>query len=88
VAWVEVKFAIASNGSVIDALVVRASHPGQFDAEALEAVRRWRYNPAARDGKPVHKTDALVRLVFDVTESEWHLSCGAPVRTPSGDPSL
>jgi len=44
---VEVSLRIAADGSVEAVEVVRADPPGVFDREAVLAVRRWRYAPAA-----------------------------------------
>lgn len=42
---VQVEFTVASDGSVSAARVVRANPPRTFDREALNAVRRWRFEP-------------------------------------------
>jgi periplasmic protein TonB len=42
---VQVEFTVAVDGSVTDARVVRADPPRTFDREALNAVRRWRFEP-------------------------------------------
>jgi TonB family protein len=43
---------IGIDGSVRDAVVIRGVNP-RIDAEAVRAVKRWRYTPARRDGYPV-----------------------------------
>ena len=46
------KFRIGTDGSVIEPRV--ASSPGHdYSYLALEAVKRWRYQPATCDGRPV-----------------------------------
>ncbi|RZA25302.1 MAG: energy transducer TonB, partial [Lysobacteraceae bacterium] len=40
-----VEITIGTDGSVTNARVVRASPPRVFDREALNAVRRWRFEP-------------------------------------------
>jgi protein TonB len=42
---VQVEFTVAVDGSVSAARVVRADPPRVFDREALNAVRRWRFEP-------------------------------------------
>ncbi|MDH5830745.1 energy transducer TonB [Luteimonas sp. M1R5S18] len=42
---VQVEFTVAVDGSVSAARVVRADPPRTFDREALNAVRRWRFEP-------------------------------------------
>ncbi|MBO9718022.1 MAG: energy transducer TonB [Pseudoxanthomonas sp.] len=40
-----VEFTVGTNGSVTDARVLRANPARTFDREALNAVRRWRFEP-------------------------------------------
>jgi len=40
-----VELTIGTDGSVTDARVLRANPPRVFDREALNAVRRWRFEP-------------------------------------------
>ncbi|WP_202844970.1 energy transducer TonB [Luteimonas saliphila] len=42
---VQLEFTVAVDGSVSSARVVRADPPRTFDREALNAVRRWRFEP-------------------------------------------
>lgn len=44
---------VAADGSVAAAKVERADPAGVFDASALETVKKWRFTPATKDGKPV-----------------------------------
>ena len=44
---------VAADGSVAAAKVERADPAGVFDATALEKVKKWRFTPAMKDGKPV-----------------------------------
>lgn len=44
---VQVEFTVAVDGSVSAARVVRANPPRTFDREALNAVRRWRFEPVS-----------------------------------------
>ena len=40
--------------------VVRAEGPPQLQQAAIEAARRWKFNPTAIDGQPVKVTGYLV----------------------------
>ncbi|MDO1527656.1 energy transducer TonB [Fulvimonas sp. R45] len=51
--WVEVDFTVDVEGDVRDAKVAEAQPRHVFDRSALEAVNRWKFEPAMRDGKPV-----------------------------------
>lgn len=44
---VQVEFTVGTDGSVIDARVVRSNPPRVFDREAIAAVRRWRFQPVS-----------------------------------------
>ena len=64
--WVVVEFTVSTAGTVKDAEVV-ASEPGNvFDRAALNAVRKWKYNPKMQDGKPVERSGVKVRLDFEM----------------------
>ena len=64
--WVVVEFTISTAGTVKDAQVV-ASEPGNvFDRAAVQAVRKWKYNPKVVDGKAVERTGMKIRLDFEM----------------------
>lgn len=48
-----IRVRIAPNGRVIEAIPVDATHPAFCDATERHALRRWRFEPATRDGVPV-----------------------------------
>jgi protein TonB len=54
---VHLKVFVGPRGRVEDALVVRSSGDDRLDAAAEAAVRRWRYHPARRGGRPVASLD-------------------------------
>lgn len=51
--FVIVEFTINGQGETEDISVVEAEPRGSFDNEARRAVRRWEFEPALRDGRPV-----------------------------------
>lgn len=64
--WVVVEFTISTAGTVRDAEVV-ASEPGTiFDKAAVQAVRKWKYQPKIKDGKPIERAGVKVRLDFEM----------------------
>ena len=64
--WVVLEFTISTAGTVKDVEVV-ASEPGTvFDRAAVQAVRKWKYNPKILDGKPVERPGVKVRLDFEM----------------------
>lgn len=54
--WVQVEFTVTSEGSVANARVLDADPPRTFDRAALDAVQRWNFNPAMRNGSAVEAT--------------------------------
>jgi TonB family protein len=57
--WVDVQFVVKSDGLVSDVIITGAEPVGIFEQAAVDAVRRWRYKPAQRDG---HAVDQRARL--------------------------
>lgn len=53
--WVMVEITVDRNGGVRNPRVVQASPPGVFDQAAVEAIQRWRFKPALREGAPVEQ---------------------------------
>jgi len=63
--WVDVEFTVAPDGSTQD-LVVRGAEPQRtFDQAAIDAVKRWRFEPIMRDGAAVAQR-AAVRIRFEL----------------------
>jgi protein TonB len=64
--WVVVSFTVSKTGAVKDAVVLQ-SHPGKiFDRAALQAVRKWKYNPKIQNGVATERTGIRVQLDFDM----------------------
>jgi protein TonB len=62
--WVQLQFTITPVGTVKDAIVVDADPEGVFDAAALKAIVRWRYNPKVENGAAVERVGVQTRIVF------------------------
>src|ERR1700733_209792 len=65
--WVDLTFLVGVDGAVSEVAVVGAQPPGTFAQAALDAVRRWRYQPVIRDGHAATQ-QARVRVRFKVHE--------------------
>lgn len=63
--WVIVQFTITVTGTVKDAIVVESSSP-IFEAAALKAISRWRYNPKVEEGVAVERRGVQNKLVFQL----------------------
>jgi periplasmic protein TonB len=64
--WVEVQFSITATGSVRDAFIVDASPKGVFEAAALKAIGRWRYNPKIESGVAVERVGLQTVIRFQL----------------------
>ena len=49
---VHVLFVVDRNGRTVNPVVQKSTHPA-FEAPALRAIKRWRFEPGKRSGKPV-----------------------------------
>ena len=61
--WVRLEITATPAGTVSDAKVVDASPKEIFDQAALEAIRRWRFKPAFKEGRAVAQR-ATLKLMF------------------------
>jgi protein TonB len=64
---VVVEFVINEAGNVIDARVVRSSHP-EFESPAVQAVLKWKFKPGRKDGRAV-KVRASQLLAFNLNDA-------------------
>jgi TonB family protein len=62
--YVLVKYTISESGLVSDVEVLESTPAGTFDAAALDAVRKWVYEPRTENGVAV-ASQGKARLVFD-----------------------
>ncbi len=63
--WVDMQFLVRKDGSLGDVTVVGAEPVGVFEQSAVDAVRRWRYQPIMRDGQ-ASEQHARIRVRFAV----------------------
>ena len=50
---VRVRITVDTTGRVVDASVESGTPPGVFDQAALNAVRKWRFEPIVKGGRPI-----------------------------------
>ena len=62
--WVEVEFAIAKDGNVVNPVIIDAEPPGVFDNASLKAVSKWRYQPQVIDNEPVMRSGIRVVIQY------------------------
>lgn len=68
--WVEVEFTITKVGTVRDEHVLKSNPSYVFDRAALQAVRRWRYNPQIKDGVAVEYAGQRTRFKFELPKGQ------------------
>ncbi len=61
-----ISIVIDEKGTVVQSTVAKSTHP-EFEKPALEAVERWKFKPAKKDGNAV-KVKVTVPLRFSVEE--------------------
>ncbi len=61
---VVVDFQVDANGRVQNAVIAQSNNPA-FDEPALEAVRKWKFQPGTRNGQPV-KLAERVPIIFEI----------------------
>ena len=61
--WVDLEFTVAADGSTRDVIVTSAQPQDAFDKAAIDAMRRWRFEPVMRNGAPVDQR-ARLRMQF------------------------
>jgi protein TonB len=62
--WVLVQFTVTATGVVRDAVVIESEPKSVFDAAALEAIGRWRYNPRVDRGVAVDRVGLRTVIRF------------------------
>ena len=73
--WVVVEYTITEKGRVEDA-VIHAEYPeGLFSKAALNAVKKYIYQPRKVDGKPVKVTGKLHKLNFNLSNGGEERTC-------------
>jgi protein TonB len=65
--WVDVQFLVKTDGSLADVSIVGAQPVGVFEQAAIDAVRRWHYQPVLSGGAPVTQR-ARIRVRFAVQQ--------------------
>lgn len=62
--WVQLAFVVGADGDTREITIVDANPPGRYEQIALDAVRRWRFDPPLENGTAIARRTA-VRLRFE-----------------------
>lgn len=62
--WVQMSYVIDKEGNVQDPLVEDFGGHRAFKKEALRGLKRWKFSPAMKDGKPTEQCHSSVRFDF------------------------
>lgn len=66
--WVLLNFAVNEKGKVKDVVVVDSSGNRYFEKSARKTVKKWRYEPAQKNGEPVYACQNLVRVDYSLSQ--------------------
>ena len=66
--YVVLSFTVTETGSVESPVVVDGSPPGIFERSAMQAVKKFRYEPKTLDGHPVSVSQVTYRLDFKLDD--------------------
>jgi TonB family protein len=69
---VVVQFGVDAAGAVEHVTVFKSDHP-ELEAPAVEAVKKWKFKPATRDGKPVDTPTIRVPLSFTLPPTPFRV---------------
>lgn len=64
--WAKFSFIVEPDGSVSNILTVDSSGSKDFEQASIKALKRWKYEPAKVDGKPVQRCFNTVQLDFKI----------------------
>ncbi len=62
--WVDVSYVVQPDGTVTDPIMETSSGIRAFERSALRTVKKWKFEPATRNGKPVEQCHTRTRLTF------------------------
>ena len=62
--WVKLSFVIDQQGNVLDPIVEDSSGIKSLEKAARIALKKWKYDPAKRDGEAIEQCQMTVQLDF------------------------
>lgn len=68
--WVRVSYVIDKKGKVVDPIIEDYVGNRDFKRATIRALKKWRYEPATLNGKPVEQADGLVQIRYAVEQDK------------------
>jgi TonB family protein len=62
--WVQMSYVIDTEGNVVDPVVEDFGGHRDFQRSALRAIKKWKFDPALKDGKPTEQCHQSVQFDF------------------------
>jgi protein TonB len=84
--WAIVGFTVHADGGVADVSAVTFSRP-EFGRAAVEGVRKWRFEPASKDGRKSFQR-LEVPITFSVYVKDEAAASGNPAHAPTTSPKV
>lgn len=67
--YVDVQFDVTETGATTNVRVLAAEPPRIFDKETINAVKRWKFSPVIKDGRPVPYLAMAQRVHFQMEKN-------------------
>ncbi len=67
--YVDVQFDVTETGATTNVRVLAAEPPRVFDKETINAVKRWKFSPVIKDGRPVPYFAMAQRVYFQMEKN-------------------
>jgi TonB family protein len=64
--WVQVSFVIQPDGTVGETLIEDSSGRRAFEEATIRATKKWTYEPATMNGKPIEQCHTQVLMMFEM----------------------
>lgn len=80
--WVVLSYVVSKEGEVVDPIVVDSSGQKDFENAALSSIKKWKYEPAFRNGQAVEQchTNAKYEFILDGKHQGGRASYGKRVK--------
>ncbi len=66
--WVRMSYVIDEAGNVVNPVIEDSGGSRSFRSNALNALKRWTFEPAMKDGKPTKQCHQLVQIDFNIEQ--------------------